>query len=72
LRERSDLERLAGVYARVWPRMRPPTQSPVAHTTAYWFIGQEYAQLLEELGRKNDVENIREKLGQLWAESVKR
>jgi hypothetical protein len=72
LRERSDLDRLAGVYARVWPRMRPPTQSPVAHTTAYWFIGQEYAQLLEELGRKNDVENIREKLGQLLAEPVKR
>jgi hypothetical protein len=72
LRERSELDRLADVYARVWPRMRPPMQSPVAHTTAYWFIGQEYAQLLEELGRKNDVENIREKLGQLWAESVKR
>jgi len=72
LRERSELDRLAGVYARVWPRMRPPTQSPVAQTTAYWFIGQEYAQLLEELGRKNDVENIREKLNQLWAEPVKR
>jgi hypothetical protein len=72
LRERSELDRLAGAYARVWPRMRAPTQSPVAHTTAYWFIGQEYAQLLEEMGRKNDVENIREKLAQQWAEPVKR
>ncbi|MDQ3439172.1 MAG: hypothetical protein M3478_02340 [Planctomycetota bacterium] len=72
LRERSRLERLAEVYDDVWSRMRPPPQSPVAHTTPYYAIGQEYAQLLEELGRKRDVERIRERLGELWAEPVRR
>jgi tetratricopeptide (TPR) repeat protein len=57
LRERSQLDRLADAYEQVWSRMRPPAQSPVPHTTAYFAIAQEYAQLLEELG---------------WAEPVKR
>jgi hypothetical protein len=72
LRERSQLDRLAGVYDEVWSHMRAPAQSPVAHTTPYAAIGQEYAQLLEEMGRKQQLESVREKLGELWAEPVKR
>jgi hypothetical protein len=72
LRDRSQLERLAEVYADVWSRMRQPSQSPVAHTTPYYAIGQEYAQLLEELGRKRDVERIRERLNEFWSEPVRR
>jgi hypothetical protein len=72
LRGRSRLERLAEVYDDVWSRMRPPAQSPVAHTTPYYAIGQEYAQLLEELGRKRDVERIRERLNEFWSEPVRR
>jgi hypothetical protein len=72
LRDRSRLERLAEVYDDVWSRMRQPSQSPVAHTTPYYAIGQEYAQLLEELGRKRDVERIRERLNEFWSEPVRR
>lgn len=72
LREWSELDRLALVYAQLWSRLRPPPQSPFAHTTPYYAIGQEYAQLLEELGRKHDLATVRERLVQLWAEPVRR
>ncbi|MGB7161235.1 MAG: hypothetical protein WBD40_24460 [Tepidisphaeraceae bacterium] len=72
LREKSELDRLADVYAQVWKGMRPPPQSPCAHTTPYFIIGQEYAQLLEEMGRKQEMTSIRERLAELYAEPVKR
>ena len=72
LRERSELDRLALVYEQLWSRLRPPPQSPVAHTTPYYAIGQEYAQLLEELGRKHELASVRDRLSQLWAEPVRR
>jgi hypothetical protein len=72
LRERGELDRLAGVYEQVWSRMRPPPPSPCPHTTAFYAIGQEYAQLLEELGRKHELESVRERLNQFWSEPVRR
>ena len=72
LRERSELDRLAVVYQQVWSRLRQPPPSPVAHTTPYAAIGQEYAQLLEELGRKHELTSVRERLAELWAEPVRR
>ncbi|HEV2292934.1 MAG TPA: hypothetical protein VGR35_03710 [Tepidisphaeraceae bacterium] len=72
LRERSQLDRLATAYEQLWSRLRPPPQSPVSHTTPYYAIGREYAQLLEELGRQHELTRLRENLAQLWGEPVRR
>ncbi|MGD0137424.1 MAG: hypothetical protein ABSD28_00985 [Tepidisphaeraceae bacterium] len=62
LRAQHELQRLALVYSRVWPKMPLPERSAYVYSTPYYLVGKHYLALLESLGDQADADYVRNHL----------
>jgi hypothetical protein len=65
LREQKEGQVLLDTYKRIWQRIPVPGPTGNVEATAYYQIGEAYATALEESGRGNEANNIRQRLESL-------
>jgi len=62
LRGAGDLKRLAEIYRTTWAKLHVPMPSGYAWTTPWYIVGDHYAKLLIELGRKPEAAPVQKQL----------
>lgn len=70
LRGRNEDALLLATYRNVWTRMAAPRAVGPVRSTAWYQIGQSYADLLEQSGDANGANNVRQRLRNLEFNAV--
>jgi hypothetical protein len=65
MRVENNPQRLALIYAEVWPKIPAPDRSAFVYETPYFIVGRKYMALLESLNDRPGADAVRQRLSQL-------